>query len=58
MPDAEIFSSLPCIGPCLAPRLLAAFGEGRSRFSTAQEIQHYAGLSPVIERSGNKEWIH
>lgn len=58
MPDADVFSSLPGIGPCLAPRLLAAFGEDRNRFSTAQEIQNYAGLSPVTERSGNKEWIH
>jgi transposase len=58
MPDADIFSSLPGTGPCLAPRLLAAFGEDRSRFLTAQEIQNYAGLSPVTERSGNKEWIH
>lgn len=58
MPDADIFSSLPGIGPCLAPRLLAAFGEDRSRFLSAQEIQNYAGLSPVTERSGNKEWIH
>ena len=58
MPDADIFASLPGTGPCLAPRLLAAFGEDRSRFSCAQEIQNYAGLSPVTERSGNKEWIH
>lgn len=58
MPDADIFSSLPGTGPCLAPRLLAAFGEDRNSFLTAQEIQNYAGLSPVTERSGNKEWIH
>lgn len=58
MPDADIFASLPGTGPCLAPRLLAAFGEDRSRFTSAQEIQNYAGLSPVTERSGNKEWIH
>ncbi len=58
MPDADIFASLPGTGPCLAPRLLAAFSEDRSRFSSAQEIQNYAGLSPVTERSGNKERIH
>jgi len=58
MPDVDIFSSLPGTGPCLASRLLAAFGEDRNRFLTAQEIQNYASLSPVTERSGNKERIH
>lgn len=58
MPDAELFTSLPGTGPCLAPRLLAAIGEDRSRFDSAQEIQNYAGLSPVTERSGQKCWVH
>ena len=31
LPDAELFQSLPGAGPHLAPRLLAAFGEDRSR---------------------------
>lgn len=58
MPDAELFKSLPSTGPCLAPRLLAALGDDRSRFTSAQEIQKYAGLSPVTERSGQKCWVH
>lgn len=58
MPDAELFNSLPGTGPCLAPRLLAAIGEDRARFNSAQEIQNYAGLSPVTERSGKKSWVH
>jgi transposase len=58
MPDAKLFESLPGTGPCLAPRLLAALGEDRSRFNNAQEIQNYAGLSPVTERSGQKNWVH
>ena len=58
MDDASIFASLPGTGPCLAPRLLAALGEDKSRFSSAQEIQNYAGLSPVTERSGQKSWVH
>jgi transposase len=58
MPDAELFTSLPGTGPCLAPRLLAAIGEDRSRFNNAQEVQNYAGLSPVTERSGQKSWVH
>lgn len=58
MPDAELFKSLPGTGPCLAPRLLAALGEDRSRFNSALEIQNYAGLSPVTERSGQMCWVH
>jgi len=37
-PDAEFFESLPSAGPCMAPRLLVAFGENRDRFSTASEV--------------------
>ncbi len=58
MPDAELFTSLPGTGPCLAPRLLGALGEDRTRFNSALEIQNYAGLSPVTERSGQSEWVH
>ncbi|MFQ3249150.1 MAG: hypothetical protein ACI9O6_000954 [Glaciecola sp.] len=58
MPDAELFESLPGTGPCLAPRLMAAIGEVRSRFNSALEIQNYAGLSPVTERSGQSCWVH
>jgi transposase len=58
MEDAFIFISLPGTGPCLAPRILAALGEDKSRFNSAQEIQNYAGLSPVTERSGQKNWVH
>lgn len=58
MEDASIFISLPGTGTCLAPRLLAALGEDKSRFNSAQEIQNYAGLSPVTERSDQKNWVH
>jgi transposase len=58
MEDAPIFTALPGTGPCLAPRLLATLGEDKSRFNSAQEIQNYAGLSPVTERSGQKNWVH
>jgi transposase len=57
-PDADLFSSLPGAGPHLAPRLLVAFGEDRSRYTSAQEILRYAGIAPVKEKSGKKEWIH
>ena len=35
-----------------------AFGEQRERFRSAAELQQYAGVAPVTERSGNKSWVH
>lgn len=58
LPDCPIFSELPGAGSCLAPRLLVAFGEDRSRYKSAAEIQQYAGIAPVTERSGKRCWIH
>lgn len=56
--DAQLFQSLPGAGPQLAPRLLVAFGEDRSRYLGAQELLQYAGIAPVTERSGKKQWVH
>ncbi len=56
--DYALFSSLPGAGPSLAPRLLVAFGEQRERFKNAAELQMYAGVAPVTERSGRKSWVH
>jgi transposase len=57
-PDYDLFSSLPGAGVALAPRLLVAFGEQRDRFKNAGELQKYAGIAPVTERSGQKCWVH
>ncbi len=57
-PDYVLFDTLPGAGPSLAPRLLVAFGEQRERFANAAEVQKYAGIAPVTERSGQKTWIH
>ncbi len=56
--DAELFRDLPGAGKQLAPRLLVAFGEDRSRFDSANALCCYAGIAPVTERSGNKSWVH
>jgi len=58
LPDYALFSDLPGAGAILAPRLLAAFGERRERFSDASAAQKCFGVAPVIERSGNKSWVH
>jgi len=57
-PDFPLFDSLPGAGAVLAPRLLAAFGEPRERYTSADELQTHAGIAPVTERSGNKSWVH
>jgi len=56
--DYPFFESLPGAGPVFASRLLAAFGEQRERYAGADELQQYAGIAPVTERSGQKTWIH
>ncbi len=57
-PDFALFDALPGAGPILAPRLLVAFGEQRERYGSAQEMQKYAGIAPVLERSGKQSWVH
>jgi transposase len=57
-PDFPLFQTLPGAGPVFAPRLLAAFGEQRERYACAAELQKYAGIAPVTERSGKKSWVH
>jgi transposase len=57
-PDFPLFQVLPGAGPVCAPRLLVAFGEQRARSAAAAELQKYAGIAPVTERSGKKSWVH
>jgi len=57
-PDSEIFSSFPGAGPALGPRLQAAMGTDRDRFSDAEEVAEYSGIAPVTERSGKTMWVH
>ncbi len=57
-PDFALFDALPGAGAVLAPRLLVAFGEQRERYGAAAEVQTYAGIAPVMERSGKQSWVH
>src|SRR5262249_6521274 len=50
-PDFPLFDALPGAGAVFAPRLLVAFGEQRERYTSAEELQKYAGIAPVTERS-------
>lgn len=57
-PDFPLFQPLPGAGPVFAPRLLVAFGEPRDRSASAAELQQFAGIAPVTERSGKQCWVH
>lgn len=56
-PEAEIFESFPGAGACLAPRLMALFGEDRKRFEKAEEVSVWTGIAPTRIQSGNSERI-
>jgi transposase len=53
-PDAELFRAIPGAGTVLAPRLLVAFGDDRQRYDSAQQLQTFAGIAPVTQRSGKR----
>ena len=57
-PEAQLFASFPGAGPALVPRLVAAFGTDREKFSSAQDIQQLSGIAPVTKRSGKTQVVH
>jgi transposase len=57
-PDYALMKSFPGAGPVLAPRLIAALGSQRDRYTTAQQIQCYSGIAPVVASSGKQHWVH
>jgi transposase len=56
--DHELWSSLPGAGKRLAPRLLAEWGEDRSRSADANSVQALAGTAPVPFESGHYAKAH
>jgi transposase len=56
--DNEIFSSLPGAGKRLAPRLLAEWGDDRTRYAGSSSVQALAGTAPVAFQSGNYAKAH
>lgn len=57
-PDAALFQSVPGAGAAFAPRLLVAFGTERTRFPSAADLQHTAGIAPITIRSGKSCVVH
>jgi transposase len=57
--DGEgIFASLPGAGDCFCPRLAVLFGQDRTRFTSAAEVQMLTGSAPVSEKSGKKNLVY
>jgi hypothetical protein len=56
--DQEIWASLPRAGKRLAPRLLAEWGDDRTRYADANAVQALAGTAPVPFQSGNYAKAH
>jgi transposase len=56
--DQETWRSLPRAGKRLAPRLLAEWGEDRSRYANAASVQTLAGTAPVPFQSGKYAKAH
>jgi transposase len=57
-PDQALWDSLPRAGRRLAPRLLAEWGDDRSRYADASSVQQLAGTAPVPFQSGNYAKAH
>jgi transposase len=56
-PDAEIIGSQPGLGPVLAARVLAEFGDDPGRYADARSRKNYAGTSPITRASGKKKAV-
>ncbi len=57
-PDSGLFGGLPGAGKRLAPRLLAEWGDDRSRYAGCSSVQALAGTAPVAFASGNYAKAH
>ncbi len=55
--DAEIYTSQPGLGVILGARVLAEFGDDRTRFHAAKARKNYAGTSPITRASGKKKVV-
>jgi len=56
-PDAEIHLSQPGLGTVLAARVLAEFGDDKTRHATAKARKNYAGTSPITRACGKKKIV-
>jgi transposase len=57
-PETPLFETLPGAGAALLPRIVAAFGTQRHRFTSAVALASYCGIAPVTKQSGNSCLVH
>jgi transposase len=51
-PDAELLLSHPGLGPLLAARVLAEFGEHPHRYADVKARRNYAAIGPITRAPG------
>jgi transposase len=56
-PDAEILRSQPGLGPVLAARVLAEFGDDPTRYADTRARRNYAATSPITRASGTRRVV-
>jgi transposase len=56
-PDAEILLSQPGLGPILAARVLAEFGDDPGRYADVKARRNYAATSPITRASGTRRVV-
>jgi transposase len=56
-PDVEIYLSQPGMGPIVGARVLAEFGDDKTRYPDARCRKNYAGTSPITRASGKKKTV-
>ena len=61
IPQHELFDmadSLPGISTNTQARLIAALGDDRQRFTSAESLQAASGIAPVTRQSGKQKLVH
>lgn len=56
-PHAHIYLSQPGLGPVLAARVLAEFGDNPERYADVRARKNYSGMSPITRASGTKRVV-
>jgi transposase len=56
-PDAEIITSQPGLGAVLGARVLAEFGDDKTRYADPKARRNYAGTSPITKASGTRRVV-
>ena len=56
-PNAEIYLSLPGLGKVLGARVMAEFGDDRTRFQNPKARKNFAGTSPITKASGKHKAV-